>query len=447
MRIALTSSAARAARSIGALALAGALVAACSSGGGSSSSSTSGGGSGGSSSTIDNQRALDYTGGTAGKATGTPINIGYVNEESGSPSFPENTQGADLAVKYINGELGGIKGHPINLVKCFVSTEEDGQKCGTQMLNDATVKLVVTGTLVVGNASLYTVLSGKKPIIIGNGLTATDFIQSAAFTYMPGAPGVISGLAKWIVDGGAGKVKSVAVVASDDASAKASAQILFAPVLEKAGISVKQVFISSTAQGAEVQSAVKAAGGDTADLFVPITPVQGCIAVADAIKSLGIHPTVVTTGLCFGTPLIQHLGGTFPDGWYFGAYGVNYFIPPVKSIPASEELALYEAVVKKYNPTMEYTGFAGPTFGNLMTVTQIFNKIGIDASITQVADAVKGFAGPQWSIPGTPVSCGKISASFPSICVGQMGIEQFKGGKWIPIADAYNNKMINAFAS
>ena len=433
-------------KSIGAIALAGALVAACSSGGSSSSSSTTSGG-GGSSATIDNSLALAYTGGTAGKATGTPINIGYVNQESGSPSYPENTQGADLAVKYINNDLGGIKGHPINLVKCFVSTEEDGQKCGTQMLNDPSIKLVVTGTLVVGNASLYTVLSGKKPIIIGNGLTATDFIQTAAFTYMPGAPGVVSGLAKWLVDGGLGKVKSVAVVATNDAGAKASAQILFAPVLEKAGISVKQVFVSPTAQGAEVQSAIKAAGGDTADVFVPITPVQGCIAVADALKSLGIHPKVVTTGLCFGTPLIQHLGGTFPDGWYFGAYGVNYFVPPVKSIPASEELALYENVVKKYNPNMEYTGFAGPTFGNFMTVTQLMNKLGTDASVTQVADAVKGFAGPQWGIPGTPVACGQISASFPSICVGQMGIEQFKGGKWIPIADAYNNKLINAFAS
>ena len=28
---------------------------------------------------------------------------------------------------------------------------------------------------------------------------------------------------------------------------------------------------------------------------------------------------------------------------------------------------------------------------------------------------------------------------------GPLSIEQFKGGKWIPIADAYNNKMINGF--
>ncbi len=444
MRTTGTTRGLRALRTVGALGAVALLAAACSSG--SSSSTTTTAASGGSSGTIDNSLALAYTGGTAGKATeSTPIRIGYVNQQFGSPSYPENTAGANLAVQYINQNLGGIKGHPIQLVSCYVATEEDGQKCGTQFLNDATIKLVLTGTLVIGNDSLYKVLGGQKPIIIGNGLTATDFVQTGAVTYMPGAPGVVSGMAKWIVDGGAGTVKTVAVVATNDAGATASAKLLFAPPLEKAGIKVTEVFISPTAQGADVASAVKAAGGGSADVFVPITPVQGCIAVYDALKSLGIKPKVVTTGLCFGTPLIQHLGGTFPDGWYFGAYGVNYFVPPQKSVPASEQLALYEQVVKKYNPTMEYTGFAGPTFGNVLTITQIYNKLGVDASVAQLTDATKNFAGPQWGIPGTPVACGKITPTFPTLCIGQMGIEQFSGGKWVPIADAYNNKLINAF--
>lgn len=446
MRLVRSKGALRVARVAGAVAVTGILAAACSSGGSSSSTTTTAGGGGGGGTSLNNTLALQYTGGTAGKATdSTPVKIGYVNQQYGSPSYPENTAGVNLAVQYVNNELGGIKGHPLQVVSCYVATEEDGQKCGTQFLNDPSISLVVTGTLVVGNASLYQVLAGHKPIIIGNGLTATDFTQPNAVTYMPGAPGVVSGLAKWIVDGGLGPVKSVAVVATNDAGATASAKLLFAPPLEAAGIKVTEVFISPTAQGADVASAIKAAGGGTADVFVPITPVQGCIAVYDSLKSLGIKPKVVTSGLCFGTPLIQHLGGTFPEGWYFGAYGVNYFVPPVASIPASEQLALYEKVVKKYNPTMEYTGFAGPSFGNILTVAQIYNKLGITATVPQLTDAVKTFAGPQWGIPGTPVACGKISAAFPTLCVGQMGIEQFTGGKWIPIADAYNNKLINAF--
>ena len=425
---------------------AGALVAACSSGGNGKSSSTTAA-SGGKGGAVPTKLALEYTGGTAGKADAklSAVKIGYINQETGSPSYPENTAGAELAVKYVNENLGGVKGHPVELVKCFVATEEDGQKCATQMLNDPSVKLVLTGTEVVGNDAIYSVLKDKKPIISGNGLTATDFAQPDAVTYMPASPGVVSGLAKWIVDGGVGKVKSVAVVATDDAGAKAAAQLLFQPAVEKAGISVKTVFISPTAQGSTVASAIKTAGGDKADVMVALVPVQSCIAIYDALKSLSINPTFVTSGLCFGTPLIKHLNGTFPNGWYFGAYGVNYFMPVKKGLLASEQLGDYMTVKDAYNPTMEYTGFAGPEFGNVLTITKFYNELGVDATSEQLRTTSKNFTGPQWGIPG-PQACGKVSPLFVTVCSGTMGIEQFKDGKWISIADAYNNKLINAFS-
>ena len=441
-------------RSAAVLVAAGALVAACSSSSSSSSSTTSGSASsGGATKTAtsfaqSNTLSLAYTGGKAGAANSSlsPITIGYVNQQFGNPSYPEATAGAALAVKYVNAQLGGVQGHPIKLSTCFVATEEDGQKCGTQFLNDPSVNVILTGAMTVGNASLYSVVDGKKPIIVGNGLTAADFSAKGAVTYMPGAPGVVEGMARYITSGGLGSVKSVAVVATTDAAATDSAKLLFTPILTAAGIKVTQVFISPTAQGADVQSAIKAAGGSTADVFVPIVPVQGCISIYNALKSLNITPKVLTTGLCFGTPLVKALGGTFPNGWYFGAYGVNYFMPYTSKVPASEQLAAYEAVVKQYNPAMEYTGFAGPTYGNVLTIAKFYNQLGTSATSAQLASSISGFAGPQWGIPGTPVSCGKITALFPVICVGQMGIEQFKDGTWSAIADAYNNKMINAFA-
>ena len=65
--------------------------------------------------TLSNDWALEYTGGTAGEADDSlePIVIGYVNQEGGVPAFPEATVGTEAAVEYINGELGGIGGHPL----------------------------------------------------------------------------------------------------------------------------------------------------------------------------------------------------------------------------------------------------------------------------------------------------------------------------------------------
>ncbi len=91
--------------------------------------------------------ALDYVGATEAKAaSGDPITIGYVNGE-GVPGadFPENTVGLEAAVDYINSTLGGVQGRPVQIKKCVVQKEEDGQKCAQEMLADDSVKFVLTG--------------------------------------------------------------------------------------------------------------------------------------------------------------------------------------------------------------------------------------------------------------------------------------------------------------
>ena len=81
--------------------------------------------------------ALDYVGATEAKAaSGDPITIGYVNQEGATPAFPENTVGLEAAVDYINSTLGGVQGRPVQIKKCVVQKEEDGQKCGQEMLAD-----------------------------------------------------------------------------------------------------------------------------------------------------------------------------------------------------------------------------------------------------------------------------------------------------------------------
>lgn len=158
-------------------------------GAGCSSDSSSPSGTDGSSDTTvatetSNEWALAYTGATEGEATGEPVRIGYVNQES---LFPEATIGLMAAVDYTNKELSGFGGRPVEIVKCDVAVEEDGQKCGTQFANDPTVSVVLTGTLTVGNASLYAALDQKKPIVIGNGVTVADFVTKAGVAWTTGS--------------------------------------------------------------------------------------------------------------------------------------------------------------------------------------------------------------------------------------------------------------------
>ena len=60
--------------------------------------------------------------------------------------------------------------------------------------------------------------------------------------------------------------------------------------------------------------------------------------------------------------------------------------------------------------------------------------------------AIKAFKGPMMLQVG-PLDCGNVKVvgvAFPAVCASQMGIRQYKDGKWISIADGLNGKPIDA---
>jgi branched-chain amino acid transport system substrate-binding protein len=397
-----------------------------------------------------NAWALDYTGGTPGEATGDVIKVGYVNQED---FFPENTIGIEAARDYLNKELGGAGGRTIELVACKVTVAEDGAKCGTQLANDPSISVVITGTLLVGNKELYDTLNGKLPVIIGNGLTSDDFTTPAGQAFTAGSPGVVTGMGGFVVQNLTPKPTSVAILAQNNAAGKAAAELLFKPVMEKNAIGYTFVGIDDTASASDVQAALTAVGADKADVVVPLLTIQQCINVYDSLRSLAIKPIVVTTGLCFGTPMTDHLKqvgetGPVPSGWYFGGYGYSYFLPDLDS-----GMKTYVAKVQQYGKpapntkTLEYTGFAGPEFANLLTFAKFVNTSKGKADFATIDSAIRGFKGPMMLQVG-PLDCGKQVilglALFVAVCGAQMGVQQFKDGQWISIADGLNGKPIDA---
>ncbi len=394
-----------------------------------------------------NQYAIAYTGGKAQAASGTPYTIGYVNQDS---FFPESTIGVDAAVAYANAELNGADGHPIQLKTCQVVTAEDGAKCGSQMANDSSINLVLTGSLLNGNSELYNALNGKKAVIVGNGLTPADFTTTAGAAFVAGAPGVLTGMAKFAVD--KFHPKTVALLANDNASGQAGVALIMKPIFDKAGAQVKSVFVPDQATAPQVQAAMTAAGADKADVFVSIFTLQNCINMYDAIKTMGITPNVVTTGLCFGTPMQDHLkqagdSGDYPDGWYFGGYGYSYFLPSTAPHMQDSGMNTYLAKVHQYGKpapgakTLEYSGFAGPMFANVLTGIKFVNELGGPqaATVKALDQKIRSFKGPMMLQVG-PLKCGV--APYVSVCGTQMGIQQYKDGKWTSIADGHNGQPV-----
>lgn len=399
-----------------------------------------------------NQWAQQYTGAKSlGKAKGSPFTIGYVNNDS---LFPEGSIGVDAAVAYANAELNGADGHQVVIKKCEATSAADGARCGARLANDPSISLVLTGTLLEGNADLYNALDGKKAVIIGNGVTPADFLTTAGQAFVAGSPGVLAGMAKFAV--GKFHPKTVAILANDNDAGHAGVTTLMEPLFKAAGADVKAVYVPNDANGTQVQSAMQAVGAGTVDVFMSILAVQSCVGMYDAIKALNIHPQVVTTGLCLGTPMTDHLrrvgeSGDYPNGWYFGTYGYSYYMPA--DTPGSQESGMntYVAKVHQYGKpspaakTLEYTGFAGPMFANVLTAIKFVNTLGVDNATTQTLNQkVRTFKGPMMLQVGA-LDCGALKINgitFPAICGLEMGILQHKDGRWLSVADGYNRKPI-----
>jgi branched-chain amino acid transport system substrate-binding protein len=389
-----------------------------------------------------NAWALEYTGGTAGEASGDPIRIGYANSE---PFAPEATIGIKAAVEYANTELSGAGGRPIELVECPIVTVEDAAACGAQFANDDSIALVMTGSIIVGNAELYNAVNGNKPVIIGNPLTVDDFVTPAGQGYTAGATGVVLGMAKYTIEEFA--PETVAVLFSDNASGQAAANVLLKPAFDEVGVTTTMVPVADTATQPDVASAMQAAGAETADVFLSLLTLPNCINMYDSIRSLGIDPIVVTTGLCFGTPMEQHLedlgeDGDYPDGWYFGDYGYSYFNPDYES-----GMMTYLAKIIEYGEPaagateIEYTGFSGPMFANLLTALKFMNAIGVDnLSYETLDEQIRTFTGPMMIQVG-PLECGL--PPFVATCGHQMGIQQYIDGAWVSIRNGLTGDPID----
>ena len=127
---------------------------------------------------------VEYIGGKAGKAdpNKSTIYIGWLNQQGGQQEIgAAATDGADLAVKVANEQLGGIDGHPVALKKCFIkNAEEEGTTCGQKLGNDKDVSAINVGGVAIGIQPFYSTIGGKKPVIVGVAVTPVDGVQDNA---------------------------------------------------------------------------------------------------------------------------------------------------------------------------------------------------------------------------------------------------------------------------
>jgi branched-chain amino acid transport system substrate-binding protein len=370
----------------------------------------------------------DYTGGTAGKADASkpPVKIGYINQQGGPASFDGATFGYEAITRFVNANVGGIQGRPLQLDSCYVLAEEDGQKCAAKFEGDK-VSLIVTGQLVVGSAALYGALKGSIPVINMNPGTAPDLTAKNAYGMTSGVLS-LGGVGGFVV--GQLKPKSVAVVYQNNPTGDLIAQKLLKPQLIKGGLNPTLVPFADTATTPDLVSALSSSKAAKADVLISIISATPCVSFANAYKQLSLTAKVVTEADCYGKQNTKGVGGAWPDGWYFaGNQAYDPHIPDEAS-----GVNAYTSIMNANAKASEwiYDTHATQSFASLMLAVKMLNQAGPDATADQITPLLKAYKGPT-ALNNGDFNCGLVKTAA-NICTFNVNFVQSDKGGWLPAA-------------
>ena len=365
---------------------------------------------------------LTYVGGTAGPANSSlpPVYIGYVNQQGGPTAVGLlATAGAQMAVKYANAELGGVDGHPIQLVTCFIaSAEEEGTTCAQKFLADKKIDVVNMGGVAIGVQSFFSTLHGSLPVIDGVAATPIDTTQPNAVILFGDATHILPPFGTYARDVLHAKTAAL-VYPSNNAGIVIGAGAIKAGLVA-AGVTVKAVGYSESTT--DLTSVLTAAGAQTADMVIPYSDTAGCVNLAKSLTALGITDPkkIVSAPLCLNGQVIAGLGD-WPH-WTYAIASSLFGDPSDPGMPA------YMTVAAKYStPAAAPDPWNIVNFGQLLTTIKIMNEVGYASlSPSAILAKAKAFTGPQ-ALGAPELACGKYSTA-PAVCNDTIQLFEYTGG-------------------
>jgi branched-chain amino acid transport system substrate-binding protein len=364
---------------------------------------------------------LTYVDGKAGKANPSlpPVTVGWVNQQGGQQVIGAlATNGAQLAVKYINDQLGGIDGHPLVLDTCFItSAEEEGTTCGQKFLANKSISVVDVGAVAIGIQSLYSTLGTAKPVITGVSVTPVDSTKANAVILFGDVTHVLGPFGTY-----ASQVlhaKTAALVYPDIAGITDGAAAISAS-LKAAGVSVKSVAYDPNET--DLIGPLTSAGASSADLVIPYTEAGGCVNLAKGLKQLGITDAkkILSAPLCLNSQVAAGLGGDFPI-WTYAIASSLYGDPTDPGMPP------YMKVTAQYGQQAEAPDpWNIVSFGQMLTTARFLNQVGYSGiTPSAVLAKAKAFTGPV-ALGAPSLQCGKYP-SAPAVCNDRTQFFLYKG--------------------
>lgn len=343
-----------------------------------------------------------------------PVKIGLLNQEN-SPvgSFPEYRESAEAAAEYANDNLGGIDGHPIELVTCVQASTEEAQACAQELATEGVVSVMNGINISTVGFDFYGTL-GDVPVIGGTPLFPADFEAASARYFYGGSLTVFGAMAQFVAQElGA---TNVAILEADNPAGKAATDSALIPIFDSLEVDYTRIDVPTPST--DVTPQVTQAAGEEFDAVLVLTAAAECGPVIQSASQLGIDPTrMVYTGTCNDDSVLEEFGDLAVGSYFHTTLVTQDSTGDAASEEKKEEAATIEMIQDEYNPDGARGAFATVGVQDLLILQSVYDSIGFDA-LSDSAAVLAAFDDQEWNIPaGTSLRCGSW-ANFPSVCNG-----------------------------
>jgi branched-chain amino acid transport system substrate-binding protein len=355
------------------------------------------------------------------KPTGSPIKLGSILTIS-NPAYNNSAVAAtnQAWVSYINNELGGINGHPIQIENC--DDKGDGAattQCMTNLLASGVVAFVNNSSLTFGNVALPAMVDAKVASIGGYPITKQEFNSPYVFPTTPGASGSYPSLAVYLR---AEKAKKLAIVVTNTPSGIAVGESVTKLWKNLGGDSASSFSFDATAP--DFTPLMSQVAGSKPDAVILAVGASAAGRMFQAAKVAGIDAKIGATSTA-AVKSVFDTAGSNANGIYFSFA----CIPPTSSGKDSD---VYRHVMSTYAPKQELTNQACVAASSLEYLRFVLG--GIKGDITRSSVLAQLDQKKPW--PGFlthPMDPAMATSASPSVWNPYNTIAQYKDGKFTPV--------------
>ena len=336
-----------------------------------------------------------------------PITLGMINQEDPSVgSYAEVRAAAEAAAAWVNAELGGVDGHPVEIRSCTVMFDaEQSRLCALEMVAEGVVALV---------GGVHVLSDAADPILEQSGLVSIGGIPANlveqrspnAFFFSGGDAGALAGFMAHAAENG--RTKVALAYAEDIESFEVAARDYGAAIGVSLGLEVELIPFSFFAT--DYVPVITRAQDVGADAVVVLASTAACVPVMRAASDLALDAQLYLTGACAGTSVVDAAGDTMV-GVVFNSEGAVD--------GADVEGSLYQAVIDRYAD--EPAGGAGTVgFRGFMNLYGLLVEAGADDATSPTLRELARSAVDRPSFWGHPYTCdGNQVPGLPALCAPQ----------------------------